>query len=236
MKKKEKELIVGIPLYNDCTLMDFAGATQVFAAPFGFKPVWLAMESSITTSEGVKVLPNYHFDFHPRIDILFVPGGGSVGVTSAMENKAYLDFIRKAAATASWKGSVCTGAFILAAAGILKNCRATTYWNQIPTLGLLAKKMNLTIPKGYPRFLPDVRRKIFTGGGISSSLDLALDLVLKIKGKNAAEKTQLFIQYEPAPPVNSGDPSVAPPKITSALKEAGTGYTNAMIEAVKKLL
>jgi len=234
--KKEKDLIVGIALYNDCTLMDFAGATQVFATPYGFKPVWISAENSITTSEGVTVLPNYKFDCHPHIDILFIPGGGSTGVTTTMQDKVFLNFVRKVASTAQWKGSVCTGAFILAAAGILKNCKATTYWSQIPTLALLSKKMNLTIPKGYPRFLPDERKKIFTGGGISSSLDLALDLVLKIKGKETAQKAQLFIQYEPGPPVNSGDPSVAPKKITKELLEGGKDYTEALTQAVEKLL
>lgn len=234
--KKDKVLIVGIPLYNGCTLMDFAGATQVFSAPFGFKAIWLAAESSITTTEGVSVLPNYNFDLHPPIDILFIPGGGSDGVTAMMENEIYLNFIRKVAAKSLWKGSVCTGAFILAAAGLLKNCKATTYWSQIPTLALLAKKMNLDIAKGYPRFLVDEKNKTLTGGGISSSLDLALDLVLRIKGKEAAQKTQLFIQYEPGPPVNSGDPSVAPPKITKALRDAGADFTKAMTAAVDKLL
>ena len=214
---QEKPLIVGIPLYSDCTLMDFAGATQVFAAPFGFKPIWLAAESSITTSEGVTVLPNYDFDYHPRIDILFVPGGGE-GVTAAMQNEVYLNFLRKAALTAKWKGSVCTGAFLLAAAGILINCKATTYWSQLQNLALLSQKLNISVAAGYPRFLIDEEHKIFTGGGISSSLDLALELVLRIKGKSAAEKTQLFIQYAPGPPVNSGDPSQAPAEITKQLK------------------
>jgi len=85
---KNKTLLVGIPLYNGCTLMDFAGATQVFAAPFGFKPIWQAAEASITTTEGMTALPNYHFDHHPDIDILFVPGGGSTGVTASRQNPA----------------------------------------------------------------------------------------------------------------------------------------------------
>ncbi|MFL9484901.1 DJ-1/PfpI family protein [Chitinophagaceae bacterium LWZ2-11] len=235
--QKSKELIVGIPLYNGCTLMDFAGATQVFAAPpSGFKPIWLAAEASVSTTEGVNVLPNYHFDEHPPIDILFVPGGGSTGVTPTMENDVFLNFLRKVNKHTTHTGSVCTGAFILAAAGILHNCSATTYWSQIPTLELLAKKMHLAIPPGFPRFLPDPQGKIFTGGGISSSVDLALDLVLKIKGKKTAELTQLFIQYQPGPPVNSGDPSTAPPAVTAELLKEGKSFTEAMTKAVKKLL
>ncbi|MFC0186322.1 cyclohexyl-isocyanide hydratase [Pseudarcicella hirudinis] len=238
---KDKELIVGIPLYNGCTLMDFAGATQVFGAPYGFKPIWLASEASIKTSEDVNVLPNYSFDYHPHIDILFVPGGDGPGVSSTMEDETYLNFLRKTNKTTIKTGSVCTGAFILAAAGLLHDCEATTYWSQIPTLKLLAEKMRLLIPKGYPRYLPDSEAhipesKIFTGGGISSSIDLALKIVLDLKGKQTAEKTQLFIQYEPNPPVNSGDPSVAPPAITKELLEEGKDFTAIMTAAVEKLL
>ncbi len=233
--KQSAVLTVGILLYPNCTLMDFAGATQVFAAPFGFKPIWIAQEHSVMTSDGVAVVPNYDFRNTPKIDILFVPGGNADGVSAMMEDQDCLDFIRKTAATATWTGSVCTGAFILAAAGILKNCLATTYWSQIPVLGLLAQKYNLTIPDGFPRFLIDEKNRLFTGGGISSSLDLALQLVLEIKGKEAAEMTQLFIQYQPAPPINSGDPAHAPKEITAALTESGKGFTETMIAAVEKL-
>lgn len=230
-------MIVGVLLYHNCTLMDFAGATQVFAAPFGFKPIWIANnDAAIVTTEGVSVIPNYTFEDCPAIDILFIPGGNSDGVGAAMENDEYLDFIRKASETALWKGSVCTGAFILATSGILNNCLATTYWSQIPTLQLLASKFNLTIPKGYPRFLLDEEQKIFTGGGISSSLDLALELVLRIKGKEIAELTQLFIQFQPNPPVNSGDPAHTPIEIAGILRKQQEGFTKAMVAEVNKLL
>lgn len=239
--KEEKNLIVGIPLYQDCTLMDFAGATQVFGTPFGFTPIWISNEEKIVTSEGVTVVPNYNFNNCPPIDILFIPGGSAHsnplnGVPAAMQNKALLDFIVKVAPTTLWKGSVCTGAFILAASGILQNTLATTYWSQIPTLGLLAPKLNLTIPEGYPRFLFDEKNKIFTGGGISSSIDLSLEIVLKVKGKEIAEMTQLFIQYQPEPSTSSGDPAHAPKDITANLREAGVGFTEIMITAVEKLL
>ncbi len=231
-----ESIIVGIPLYHNCTLMDFAGATQVFAAPFGFKPIWIANDAVIVTTEGVPVTPNYTFEDCPTIDILFIPGGNSDGVGATMENNEYLDFIRKVSKTTLWKGSVCTGAFILAASGVLNNCLATTYWSQIPTLELLASKFNLTIHEGYPRFLLDEKQKIFTGGGISSSLDLALELVLRIKGKEIAELTQLFIQYQPNPPVNSGDPAHAPIEITAILRKQQEAFTKAMVAEVNKLL
>ncbi len=240
----KKNLIVGIPLYQNCTLMDFAGATQVFATPFGFEPIWISNEDKITTSEGVTVVPNYNFDNCPPIDILFIPGGSAQsslkapldGVPAAMQNKALLDFIAQRAKTASWKGSVCTGAFVLAAAGVLKNTKATTYWSQIPVLGLLSPKLKLKIPKGFPRFLFDKKNKIFTGGGISSSIDLSLEIVRIVKGKRVAEMTQLFIQYQPKPSTNAGDPQHAPKAITNQLRNSGKYFTQVMTQAVEKLL
>lgn len=108
----DKVIRVGIPLYENCTLMDFAGATQVFSAPFGFEVIWLSNKEKIKTSENVCVVPNYNFENHPPIDILFVPGGGLKGVPLTMRNKTYLEFIKKVSGTAIWRGSVCTGAFL----------------------------------------------------------------------------------------------------------------------------
>lgn len=234
---QKDDLIVGFPLYQGCTLVDFTGATQVFAYTKGMKVIWLSNDSSVNTSEGVSVLPNYNFDYHPEIDILFIPGGSSTGVYNTMMDETYLDFIRKAAPKAKWRGSVCTGAFILAAAGILKNCEATTYWSQIPTLSLLAEKLHLEVHENYyPRYILDDKHKIFTGGGISSSLDLALELVVKIKGTEAAEATQLQIQYQPAPPTNSGIPSEAPPDIVAEQTKGGLQYAKTLMPAIEKIL
>lgn len=96
--------------------------------------------------------------------------------------------------------------------------------------------MNLKIASGYPRYLIDDENKIFTGGGISSTLDLVLELVLRIKALEIAQKAQLFIQCEPKPPIDSGDPSVAPIAVTQELEAAGTGYTKALTVAVKNCL
>lgn len=239
---KDKNLVVGIPLYNNCTLMDFAGATQVFSAPFGFETIWLASGPVITTTENVSVLPNYDFLYHPPIDILFVPGGDSNGVSTQMFDKGYQDFLKTNSKTAQWTGSVCTGAFILAAAGLFNGFvgddvkGVTTYWSQIPNLALLKDKFHFEVAKGFPRFTFDCKLKRFSGGGISSSVDLALKLVEIIKGKDVAEKTQLFIQYAPDPPVHSGDPSQAPGQILSEVTTMEAGFTADMNAAVNKLL
>lgn len=233
----EKELIVGIPLYQGCTLVDFAGATQVFARTEGMKVIWLCNDASVNISEGVTVLPNYSFDYHPDIDILFVPGGGPEGVLAAMQNPDLLQFIQKNWATAQWRGSVCTGVFILAAAGVLRDCEATTYWSQIPTLQLLAEKLNLEVHDHYyPRYIIDEQQRVFTGGGISSALDLALELVIKIKDIPTAQAAQLMIQYQPEPPINAGIPSEAPPEIVADQMKGGKYYRDVLMPAIIKIL
>lgn len=233
----DKVINVGILLYPSCTLMDFAGAFQVFSAPVNnFTPHLIAQSTEITTSEGMTVKADFLITDNdmPVLDMLFIPGGSSNGVVPKMFDSAFLAFINDNVAT--WKGSVCTGAFILAASGILQNCTATTYWSVIPELRLLAEKYGLDIPDGYPRYLIDKEAKVFTGGGISSSIDLALDIVLKFQGLDTAQKTQLFIQYQPHPPVHAGDPEHAPEHITKDLLAFEQKGNEAYALAVEKLL
>lgn len=240
MATKKKNRIIAFPLYDGVTLTDFTGPTEVFSFTNGFTPIWMATEKRfITTSEGAHVFPHYAFhEKHPPIDILFVPGGGAPGVIKGgMFDKAFQDFLRKTAITAQWTGSVCTGAFILAAAGLLNDCTVTTYWNVIDDLALLKDKFNLRFPEDkYVRGVIDSRRKRFTGGGISSSIDLALMLVEKLVNKKAAERAQLYIQYAPQPPVHAGDPTQAPAALLKQVRKEQKAYNQLYAAAVKKLL
>jgi len=224
-------LRVGFPLYQKCTLLDFAGATQIFAFA-GFTPVWLAAKpDAIETTEGVKVLPGGTFAKPGgAIDILFVPGGGEA-VATAMLDKELVGFVREAGSAASWAGSVCTGAFILAAAGLLDGYEATTYWSQRENLALFPK---IKVAAGYPRWVVHGNR--FSGGGISSSLDLALELVSLISGPTASMTSQLSNQYAPGPPYSSGDPSQAPPEVTVAVLENQKSFIAAIRKSVKKVI
>lgn len=225
-------LVVGFPLYEDATLLDFGGATQVFAFAGGqFKPVWLSLggpQQPIRTSEGVEVRAAYAFDdpARPRLDVVFVPGGGAgvyepkkkkvSGVVGTMLDPAFQRFIVTASQEAQWTGSVCVGAFILAVAGLLDGCEATTYWSQLENLALFPQ---ITVAPGFPRYVIDFQARRFTGGGVSSSIDLALELVLFFNGTTAADQAQLSIQYAPDPPVRSGDPGQAPPRVTASVVE-----------------
>src|SRR5918997_848124 len=157
---------VVFPLYEGSTLLDFAGATQVFASA-GFAPVWAAASlDPITTTENVRVLPGDTFDGVRQkgaVEILFVPGGGG-RVGEAMQDPTVIGFVRDMGRQARYAGSICSGAFLAAAAGLFDGCEATTYWSQLENLALFP---NLRVAAGYPRWVIYGNR--FSGGGISSS-------------------------------------------------------------------
>jgi cyclohexyl-isocyanide hydratase len=232
MSGNASTLRVGMPIYPGCTLLDFAGATQIFSFAAGFEVVWLAPAiRAVKTTEGVEVLPQATFR-NPKgpIDILFVPGGGDE-VAKVMQRPLYVDFVREAGSRASWAGAVCTGAFIAAAAGLLDGKRATTYWSQRENLALFPK---VRVARGYPRWVIDGNR--FSGGGISSSIDLALELVNRIAGAAASQTAQLSVQYAPCPPFQSGDPSQAPPEITAAVRKGQQKFIATIRAATLKVV
>lgn len=228
------QVTVGFPLYPGCTLLDFAGATQVFAYTPGFRVVWIAATlDPVSTTESVSVMPNATFDDHPPLSIVFVPGGGSDGVGAAMLDPTIQAWLKRVAEDAEWVGSVCTGAFILAAAGLLDGCQATTYWSARPVLTLFPE---VSVVPGYPRWHLDEDRKRFSGGGISSSIDLALKLVDNIAGPQAAQTSQLFVQYAPSPPVHAGDPTEASPELVISVTQSQASFTAGLIAATNKVL
>lgn len=227
-------ITVGFPLYPGCTLLDFAGATQIFAYTPGFNVVWIAANRDpVPTTESVSVLPSATFDDHPPLDLVFVPGGGSDGVGAAMLDPVFQDWLKRAAGRAEWVGSVCTGAFIVAAAGLLDGCEATTYWSARPVLALFPR---IEVVPGYPRWHLDEEKKRFSGGGISSSLDLALKLVEIIAGRQAAQTSQLFVQYAPSPPVDAGDPTDASPELVVSVTQSQASFTAGLIAVTRQVL
>ena len=210
---------VGFVLYDHCTLLDFVGATQIFTQwAAGLNPVWIAPDDKpvITTSEGLQVVANHTFGSHPDVDIVFVPGGGGDGVAATMGDPTYLDWLQTVARKNDpWVGSVCVGAFILAAAGLLNDATVTTHWRLLDQLRQLAPTYDITVPPDFPRAVVDRERKRFSGGGVSSSIDLALKLIEELNDAAVATAAALIVQYAPELPecVPPGSPDTTDPEI-----------------------
>ena len=143
---------------------------------------------------------------HP--DIVLVPGGR--GQAELMEDGAVHEWLRAAHESSTWTASVCTGALILAAAGLLAGRRATTYW---PAMDELAR---LGAEPVQERFVID--GKLVTAAGVSAGIDMALALAARVAGERVAQSIQLGIEYEPKPPFRAGSPTTAPPDLVQTLR------------------
>lgn len=208
-----KTITIGIPLFQGFDLLDMSGPHEMFsfmnhAWPGNtVKVLLVAAETSVVSANGIRVSADVSFEDCPKLDVLFVPGGWPQVVEQVIAtDPGYLRFLREQAGGAEWVASVCTGAFLLAAAGLLDGYRATTYWSAAPALQEGFPKVKVV--NGFPRYVVDRNR--LTGGGISSGLDSALALASLIAGDEAVGKrVQLMAQYHPQPPYQEGDPAVA---------------------------
>lgn len=198
------ETVIGIPIYNGANLLDIAGPYQVFATPFWKTKVYLvsASDAPVTTVEGAKFIPDVTFANCPKLDILFVPGGPKQ--IDMMVDAQYQNFLKQQGATAKYIASVCTGALLLAAAGLLDGYKATTHWDSKVCLELFPK---VEVVPDFPRWVVDRNR--ITGGGVSSGIDEALQIANLIAGPEVSECIQLLLQYAPDPPHCAGNPSLA---------------------------
>jgi len=140
-----------------------------------------------------------------------------------MEDAAVLDFLRRQAAGARYVTSVCTGALVLGAAGLLRGKRATTHWSSHDLLASLG-----AVPVSA-RVVRD--GNLFTGGGVTAGIDFALTIAAEVAGPEAAQAIQLQIEYAPAPPFSAGTPDTAPAAVLDAARRRGAA-TRAEREAL----
>jgi cyclohexyl-isocyanide hydratase len=144
----------------------------------------------------------------PQLDVLCVPGG--LGVNPLMRDAAVLAFLRQQAEHARYVTSVCTGALVLGAAGLLRGRRATTHW---ASLDLLAAFGAIPVAERVVR-----DGNLLTGGGVTAGIDFALTLAAELSGRPAAEAIQLGLEYAPAPPFAAGTPASADPAVLATVR------------------
>ncbi len=199
------QLKVGFPLYEGFDSLDVIGPFQTFTFAGMDRYLLGPTSDAITSFEGVALKPRTTFDDPKlKLDILFVPGGAdpvSVLKKGRLGNNCYLDFLARQAPHCMLVCSVCTGALLLAGAGLLDGHMATTHWAFKPVLSLFQCK----VVDDYRRYIKSGNR--VTGGGISSGLDEALYIVSLLYGSDQARQGQLAMQYNPQPMFHCGDPA-----------------------------
>lgn len=205
MKSKK---IIGIPVYEDCDMLDVTGAYEMLA--WGGLDVELVAQKPglIRSSKGMKFEAATSFAQAASYDAIWVPGGEPDAIARLMGDpeRTYLDFLIQKAATATYVCAVCDGSLLLAAAGLLDGYEATTHWAF--TRCLTDRFPKVKVVQGHPRFHLDRNR--LTGGGVSSGLDEALKLIELLLGTQAAQEAQRMTQYYPCPPVTSDLPPAGP--------------------------
>ncbi len=202
-------LTVGLLAFPDLTQLDLTGPYEIFARAPGMRAVVVGTRPGLIRSDsGLSLGTDCMLDDAPPLDVLCIPGG--IGVNGLLTDDRVLDFVADRGARAAWVTSVCTGALVLGAAGLLRGYRATTHWL---SLDLLA---DLGATPVEARVVRDRNR--ITGGGVTAGIDFALTLVAELHGREVAERIQLTIEYDPAPPFRSGSPRQAAGPLVAALR------------------
>jgi transcriptional regulator GlxA family with amidase domain len=200
---------IAIPLYDRFTALDAVGPFEVLARVPGAEVTWLAQEAGpVSTDNGLTLVAGAAYEELPDPDIVLVPGG--LGTYEALEDERLVGWVRRAHETSEWTTSVCTGALLLGAAGVLAGLEATTHWLDLEALGRHGAR-------------PTGRRvveqgKVITAAGVSSGIDMGLVLAARIAGPEVAQAIQLGIEYDPQPPFDSGSTEKAAPEIVELVR------------------
>ena len=217
----------GMLLFPGLTQLDLTGPFEVFSRIPGAEILLVSEKREPVKSDGgLMLVPSASFENCPQVDLLFVPGGR--GVFEAMQNQKLLTFLRAQAVHAGYITSVCTGALILAAAGLLDGFRATTHWLSLELL----KKFGIETED--ERVVIDRNR--ITGGGVTAGIDFGLYVTAKLYGEDLAKEIQLLMEYNPAPPFHSGSPSTAESRIVHSITESRRSIQKEREEFIGKLM
>lgn len=192
---------IGLLLFPGVEELDAVGPWEVLSVWTRYFPddgytVFTFAENGgpVECAKGMRIEAQYSYDTAPRRDVLIIPGG--MGTRPMLKDEAALGWVRAQRASTPLIASVCTGALVLAAAGLLADRPATTHWASLEHL----RELDPTITvNGDERFVDD--GDIVTSSGVSAGIDMALHLVRRLAGPERARQVRHTIQYDPAPPV-----------------------------------
>lgn len=193
---------VAILLYEGVTALDSVGPYEVLHLMPDTEVKFVATEKGLVRTDFgmLSLSADYSLDEVTRPDILLVPGAPDPRAVAA--DSSVLDWVRNAHENTRWTTSVCTGALILGAAGLLQGIDATTHWMAHAALQDFGARPTLE------RVVRD--GKIITAAGVSAGIDMALRLAALEFGDELAQEIQLIIEYDPQPPFQAGSPATAP--------------------------
>jgi cyclohexyl-isocyanide hydratase len=211
MTSPDAHLQIGSLLFEGLDQIDLTGPFEVLSRmPNSTYRVFAKTTEPVRDVRGLRITPDAVLADAPQLDLLHVPGG--FGQEALMDDEEVLGWVRRQAAGARCVFSVCTGALICGAAGLLKGRRATTHWaafHLLPFFGAIPVNERVVVDGNM----------IFAAG-VTAGIDGALRVAAELRGDEAAQAIQLYMQYAPEPPFNSGTPETAPAAILEGARRA----------------
>lgn len=197
-------------LFPRITALDFVGPYEVLSRVPGAQVTLVAPDDKpVSTGDGILTFTARRSIAEvSSADVLVVPGG--FGTRALERDSRVIEWVRAIHETTTWTTSVCTGALVLGAAGLLSGKKATTHW------ALLERLREYDAEPVRERIVKD--GKVMTAAGVSAGIDMGLELVAHLSGERAAQAIQLGIEYDPKPPFNAGNVDSAPPDIVELVR------------------
>ena len=212
----DTHLQIGSLLFDGLDQIDLTGPFEVLSRiPNSTYRLYGKTAEPVRDVKGLRLTPDAALSVAPQLDVLHVPGG--FGQQALMEDAEVLAWIRQQAAAARSVFSVCTGALLCGAAGLLKGRRATTHWasfHLLPYFGAIPVNERVVVDDNW----------IFAAG-VTAGIDGALRLAAELRGDDAARTIQLYMVYAPEPPFDSGTPETAPATILAHARQSIAGIT-----------
>jgi cyclohexyl-isocyanide hydratase len=211
MISPDSHLQIGSLLFEQLDQIDLTGPFEVFSRiPNSTYRIFAKTSAPMRDLHGLRLIPDAVLTEAPQLDLLHIPGG--FGQEALMDDEDVLGWIREQSAGVRCLFSVCTGALICGAAGLLKGRRATTHWASMHLLPFFG-----AIPADE-RVVSD--GNIVCAAGVTAGIDGALRVAADLRGAKVAQAIQLSIVYAPEPPFNSGTPELAPPAVLDCVRRS----------------
>ncbi|HYB34712.1 MAG TPA: DJ-1/PfpI family protein [Mycobacterium sp.] len=225
-QKSSGALKVGAVVFDDMDQIDFTGPYEVLAALENTTyAVYGLSDRPVRDYHGLRLQPDAVLEDAPQLDVLHVPGGP--GQESYMDDQRLLHWLRQQASGAQCVLSVCTGALLLGAAGLLRGRRATTHWASVDLLPIFgATAVDRCVVSDDP---------FVFAAGVTAGIDAALLVAAKLRGVDEAQAVQLSIQYAPEPPFSSGTPKTAPPHVLRTVTDRGRRTFERRLETARRI-